>query len=650
MKLTTAKRKSSSKRVSSRNKKVTKNTISSSSKRFSTRNMIVFMAIFAVVGVVRLYKGFALPVNSYKGIFISNSEVQNLPMSGTAWTSLKAVADSNLGSPQLTSNTNTHGSKVYAVALVYARTGDNAYREKARAAIMSALGTEDATGPDSSTGVLGVSRNVMSYIIAADLINIENMNATDGARFRQWVSDIRFKYLPGGRVHSIVHSNQNFGENFGTMAGASRIAADLYLGDTTDLNEAIAIHKAYADRSAYPTTLLPNGVPNSQGWLATYHYFEKTSESDFPSWGCMTDGRTVSNEFNWVAINPAPCTRQGYADSTLAQTATCDLDGAYVEDVSRDATNKTLCTIPYRSAGSTYQWEALSSISMQAEMLRRAGKENLWSYSNQALKRMSQFTYLRGIWDSGYKENDHIPWLINKVYGTNYPTKPAYFGKMLGFTDWTHAPGSPSQPPPQPDDTTAPTTAITDPQSGATVTGTKSIKANASDAVGVTKVEFLVDNVVKGFSTAAPYSYSWDSTTSTNGSHNLQTRAYDAAGNIGNSAAVTVSVSNSDPSNQPPQPIDTAPPVITIYSPVNNSNVSGSVTLSASSQDNYGVSSMEILIDGEPFAQSTSNTINVTWNTRRKLFRNNHTITFRATDTSGNVSTSTITVTVSSSK
>ena len=42
-------------------------------------------------------------------------------------------------------------------------------------------------------------------------------------------------------------------------------------------------------------------------------------------------------------------------------------------------------------------------------------------------------------------------------------------------------------------DTTAPTVSVTDPASGATVSGTVTLTANATDNVGVTSVQFLVD-------------------------------------------------------------------------------------------------------------------------------------------------------------
>jgi len=62
--------------------------------------------------------------------------------------------------------------------------------------------------------------------------------------------------------------------------------------------------------------------------------------------------------------------------------------------------------------------------------------------------------------------------------------------------------------------------------------------------VGVTKVEFYIDGALKGTSTTAPYSVTTDSALLLNGSHSLVAKAYDAAGNVGSSAAVAFTVSN----------------------------------------------------------------------------------------------------------
>src|SRR5205809_507118 len=107
---------------------------------------------------------------------------------------------------------------------------------------------------------------------------------------------------------------------------------------------------------------------------------------------------------------------------------------------------------------------------------------------------------------------------------------------------------------PAPPDTTPPTASITSPVSGATVGGTTSVTASASDNIGVVGVQFLLDGANLGVEdAAAPYSVSWNTTTASNGSHTLTAVARDAAGNRTTSAAVTVTVFN-----------DTTPPAVTI--------------------------------------------------------------------------------------
>lgn len=91
-------------------------------------------------------------------------------------------------------------------------------------------------------------------------------------------------------------------------------------------------------------------------------------------------------------------------------------------------------------------------------------------------------------------------------------------------------------------DGVAPTATITAPVNGATVSGTVAIAANASDDIGLDHVEFLLDGALLGSDATAPYAYSWNSVTASNGAHALQARAIDLAGNSGSSAAVNVTV------------------------------------------------------------------------------------------------------------
>jgi hypothetical protein len=80
--------------------------------------------------------------------------------------------------------------------------------------------------------------------------------------------------------------------------------------------------------------------------------------------------------------------------------------------------------------------------------------------------------------------------------------------------------------------------------SEAGTSGTITFSATASDNVGVSKVEFYVDTVLKGTDSSSPFSMTLDSTTLSNGSHTLTARAYDAAGNSTLSSAVSFTVSN----------------------------------------------------------------------------------------------------------
>ena len=97
---------------------------------------------------------------------------------------------------------------------------------------------------------------------------------------------------------------------------------------------------------------------------------------------------------------------------------------------------------------------------------------------------------------------------------------------------------------PAPADTTAPVASITSPANGATVSGTVEVAATATDAVGVTKVEFLLDGALQATDTTPPYTWTWATPASADGGHSLVAKAYDAAGNVGTSSTVGVTVSN----------------------------------------------------------------------------------------------------------
>jgi hypothetical protein len=94
-------------------------------------------------------------------------------------------------------------------------------------------------------------------------------------------------------------------------------------------------------------------------------------------------------------------------------------------------------------------------------------------------------------------------------------------------------------------DTTAPTVSITAPSNNATISGSLTITANASDNVGVSGVQFKLDGTNLGSEdTSSPYSTAWDTTTVSNGNHTLTVVARDAASNTTTSSTITVNVQN----------------------------------------------------------------------------------------------------------
>jgi len=89
-------------------------------------------------------------------------------------------------------------------------------------------------------------------------------------------------------------------------------------------------------------------------------------------------------------------------------------------------------------------------------------------------------------------------------------------------------------------DTTPPTIGITSPANAARVSGNVSVLVNAADNKAVVRVELYLDGALTSTSTSGAFTTKWNTAKSGRGTHTLMCKAYDAAGNVGNSAAVTV--------------------------------------------------------------------------------------------------------------
>lgn len=95
-----------------------------------------------------------------------------------------------------------------------------------------------------------------------------------------------------------------------------------------------------------------------------------------------------------------------------------------------------------------------------------------------------------------------------------------------------------------------------------------------------------------------------------------------------------------------PAPSDTTVPSVSISSPGSAATVSGTVSVTGTAADNAGLARVETAVDNGAFSlASGTSSWTASWNTTG-VADGSHTVTARATDTSGNTKTSAVTVTV----
>jgi subtilisin family serine protease len=181
------------------------------------------------------------------------------------------------------------------------------------------------------------------------------------------------------------------------------------------------------------------------------------------------------------------------------------------------------------------------------------------------------------------------------------------------------------KPPP---DTVNPVATITSPAAGSTVDGTVTVGVTASDNVGVTKVELWSGASLAGVSTAAPYSFSWN-TSGFSGTVTLTAKAFDAAGNMG-TASISVNIA------PPPPPEDKTPPSVAFTSPAAGSTISAATVVSAAATDDVAVTRVDFYAGASLAATDTAAPYEFTLNPA--TYANGAlTLTARAYDAKSNV-------------
>ncbi len=319
------------------------------------------------------------PLAAHSGIWISREEIAALPMSGPAWEYLQRDAHQKIPPPDLSNQNDRTNVIVVAKAFVFARTGDESYRSEVRQAIRAAMGTE------RGGRTLSLARQLGSYVIAAELIGLP---PDEDDIFRTWLRSTLDFDLEGRTLRTTHELRPN---NWGTHAGASRLAAALYVGWTPEVERCAQVFR---------------------GWLG-----ERASYAGFE----FGDLSWQSDPAHPVGINPLGATRDGYL-----------IDGVLPDDQRRAS------PFTWPPPHENYVYEALQGAVAQAVMLERAGYP-VWAWSDRALLRA--FLWLQS--RANYPATGDDTWLlpiVDRAYGTQFwdggPTHP---GKSIGWTDWTHA-------------------------------------------------------------------------------------------------------------------------------------------------------------------------------------------------------------------
>ena len=410
------------------------------------------------------------------GIWIDSDYLMALPTSGPAWESLVSAADTSAVAPNLSDQDDNTDVLTLAKALVGVRLADSTYMAQAQSNIMAAIGTEDGGR------TLALGRNLASYIIAADLVGL---SPQDDLVFRNWLRETLTEDLDGRTLQSTHEDRPN---NWGTMSGASRAAAALYLDDQDELARTAVVFKGYlGDRSSY----------------AEFNY-----GSDL-SWQADPD--------NPVGINPKGATKDGH-----------NIDGILPDDMRRGGA----FTWPAEHTG--YPWEALQGALVQAEILYRAGYDT-YEWEDRALLRAVERLYEIG-WDAE-GDDEWQTWLIDARYGTIYADNAAArHGKIMGWTSWTHpSSGGPT--------ISAGDDAYPVLEDAIFEVSAPGVLANDIDPEGDPLTPVLVSNPANGSLTLNDDgSFTYTPNSDFNGSDSFTYRASDGA-NVSNLATVSLTVS-----------------------------------------------------------------------------------------------------------
>ena len=152
-----------------------------------------------------------------------------------------------------------------------------------------------------------------------------------------------------------------------------------------------------------------------------------------------------------------------------------------------------------------------------------------------------------------------------------------------------------------------PSVEITSPLDNSSKSGTVSIKATAESEFGIDRVEFYIDDVLKSSPTVSPYGWDWDTTSYSNGSHEIKAIAYNADLKS-TDTSISVVVNNGG---------DVAP-TVSIANINDGAVIRGTVLIKATASDDLGVEEVKFYVDEILLTTDTESPYEYSWNTTKE--------------------------------
>lgn len=342
-------------------------------------------------------------------MWISPAEMSAYPMSGSAWTNVLNAADTFTSSMvDYTYQNSEHGSLAMASAIVFARSNTESYRTKVAAALDTIV--NNPYNKSSNPTALGWARNMMSWIVAAQLIDLPNYNPTLEGKFQTFLANMPEEPYSGDggvNLRDLADSRPN---NIGAFARCAMIAIALYTNNSTLLDQFATICREFIEGES----TVSFGWGSDQSWQ-----------------------ENPGNSATWLGIVRQGATKDGH-----------NIDGIIPDDYRRNASYNS-ADFP-GPATTSYPMETMQALIGTHEMLRRSGYPDALTWGDSAILRAwirFKFfcdNYAADGWEypgasGGNGDDRSFPYVINKLFSRNDPVDSVTAeGRPISWADFTH--------------------------------------------------------------------------------------------------------------------------------------------------------------------------------------------------------------------